>query len=100
MSLRQSSHRLPSALIVSVILTVLLLAGCSSDSSKNISAINSGTPAANTSDPSEIANSANLPANSSKEVTAIDTQPSTVYYEIFVRSFYDSNGDGSVISKD
>ncbi|AJY77404.1 alpha-amylase [Paenibacillus beijingensis] len=24
----------------------------------------------------------------------IDEQPSTVYYEIFVRSFYDSNGDG------
>lgn len=25
---------------------------------------------------------------------AVDEQPSTVYYEIFVRSFYDSNGDG------
>jgi len=24
----------------------------------------------------------------------VDEQPSTVYYEIFVRSFYDSNGDG------
>ncbi|HEY4391962.1 MAG TPA: alpha-amylase family glycosyl hydrolase [Paenibacillus sp.] len=94
MTLRQASHRLPSALFVSVISIVLLLAGCSSDSSKNISSVNSETPAANTSNSSNTANSANLPANSSKGVTAIDTQPSTVYYEIFVRSFYDSDGDG------
>ncbi|KAF9135061.1 hypothetical protein BGX30_011665, partial [Mortierella sp. GBA39] len=26
--------------------------------------------------------------------TAVDEQPSTVFYEVFVRSFYDSNGDG------
>jgi len=85
--LRQASYRLPFTSFVSVILIVLLLAGCSSDSSKNITSTNSGTPAVN-------ATNSNHSANSSKEVTAIDTQPSTIYYEVFVRSFYDSNGDG------
>ncbi|MFC4100481.1 alpha-amylase family glycosyl hydrolase [Paenibacillus xanthanilyticus] len=28
------------------------------------------------------------------QTAAIDEQPSSVYYEIFVRSFYDTNGDG------
>lgn len=29
-----------------------------------------------------------------KVITSADEQPSTVYYELFVRSFYDSDGDG------
>ncbi|MCM3784683.1 alpha-amylase family glycosyl hydrolase [Neobacillus mesonae] len=33
-------------------------------------------------------------ANAEDGTFALDEQPSSVYYEIFVRSFYDSNGDG------
>ncbi|WIV19550.1 alpha-amylase family glycosyl hydrolase [Paenibacillus polygoni] len=38
---------------------------------------------------------ADLPASPASDSTAvIDEQPGRVYYEIFVRSFYDSDGDG------
>lgn len=59
------------------------LAGCSSQDSSRGTAVS--TPAA-TASPAQ--------TTSTAEVKLVDEQPGTVYYEIFVRSFYDSNGDG------
>lgn len=69
--------------ILSLILSITLLSGCSSQVANSGSTSESPKPA---------------PAASSAPVETaaaeIHEQPSTVYYEIFVRSFYDSNGDG------
>jgi alpha-amylase len=59
------------------------LAGCSSQDSSSGSAVS--TPVS-TASPAQTTNTV--------EVKLVDEQPGTVYYEIFVRSFYDSNGDG------
>jgi alpha-amylase len=59
------------------------LAGCSSQDSSSRSAVLTPTP---TASPAQ--------TTSAAEVRPVDEQPGTVYYEIFVRSFYDSNGDG------
>lgn len=77
--------------IGSAVLILLLLAGCT------------GTPDGNASTPKPKDNNTGTTADSShnsdggaKAVTAdaVDPQPSTVFYEVFVRSFADSNGDG------
>lgn len=65
-------------------LTAFLLSGCSGN--------NSATQATPTPIPTaEAAQSTAAPAATT---LTTDEQPSTVFYEIFVRSFYDSNGDG------
>jgi len=65
-----------------ILLVTALLTGCASPNNAN-----SGE-------------SPNLPSNDNKPPAAapasydVDEQPSRVYYEIFVRSFYDTDGDG------
>ncbi|ANY65823.1 alpha-amylase [Paenibacillus sp. BIHB 4019] len=63
---------------------LLLVAACSNDS---------GSSSSSSSSSSDSPSSSPTP---SSEVGSydVDEQPSTVYYEIFVRSFYDTNGDG------
>lgn len=75
-ALKSKKHTFNGLLGVS--LTVFLLSGCLG---------NSPSPTAESNQ-----NLATSPPT--QEITAADEQPSTVYYEIFVRSFYDSNGDG------
>ncbi|MEK4142885.1 alpha-amylase family glycosyl hydrolase [Paenibacillus sp. FSL L8-0333] len=73
--------------LLSLSLTAFLLSGCSGNNN-NIpsSASPFPSPKANT-----VQDTTTPPA--AKTITT-DEQPSTVYYEIFVRSFYDSDGDG------
>lgn len=83
-------RRTPLRRIGSAILILLLLAGCT------------GSPGGSDTTPEPQNNAAGTTANSSpnnggeKAATAdaVDPQPSTVFYEVFVRSFADSNGDG------
>lgn len=75
----------------SAALAAVLLAGCSSGgagSGNALPANNGGGKAENAA----FSNAAGSNAPAAK--TAIDAQPSTVFYEVFVRSFYDSDGDG------
>lgn len=77
--------------VTAVALTLSLLSGCSSASTTKSSNL-STTPSQSASPAPTQTDSA---SSSIKPVAgAIDEQPSTVYYEIFVRSFYDSDGDG------
>jgi alpha-amylase len=68
----------------------MLLSGCNganNDTFTQTSGNNQDTAAVT-------ANEQNEETDNSKGIDLIDEQPSTVYYEIFVRSFYDSDGDG------
>jgi alpha-amylase len=71
-------------LIGSFLLAVL--AACSSDEGSN-----SGKP---TAAPSDDAADQNAGEEAVAASYTVDEQPGGVYYEIFVRSFYDTNGDG------
>lgn len=76
----------------SAILIMALLTGCTSGGNgnqANNSEASSETPANETNIGT---NNAEAPSSNGSEL--IGTRPSTVYYEVFVRSFYDSNGDG------
>lgn len=83
-------QRTPLRRIGSAVLILLLLAGCT------------GSPGGSDTTPEPQNNAAGTTANSSpnnggeKAATAdaVDPQPSTVFYEVFIRSFADSNGDG------
>ncbi|MEG6591358.1 alpha-amylase family glycosyl hydrolase [Paenibacillus barengoltzii] len=85
---------LPPLLRIPVLLLILLpmlLNGCTDKPSSNGAA----------SEPQDYSNatttnsSPNDPAGGNPAASdTVDTQPSTVFYEIFVRSFADSNGDG------
>lgn len=78
-------------------LTAALLAGCTNDGNSpgGINAEASAVPAAQASAAPD-AGTAPLKSQQPAAVsaTAVDEQPSTVFYEVFVRSFYDSDGDG------
>ncbi|MFB9326887.1 alpha-amylase family glycosyl hydrolase [Paenibacillus aurantiacus] len=60
----------------------------------------SNNNAGNAGDGNQASESANTGQNAAKngqaavKTASIDEQPSTVWYELFVRSFYDTNGDG------
>ncbi|MGG3283523.1 alpha-amylase family glycosyl hydrolase [Paenibacillus solani] len=74
-----------SIYLTAIVLTGSLLAGCSgtaspSQETKPIAAPETKQPESKTS--------------ATMVTTEVDEQPSDVYYEIFVRSFYDSDGDG------
>ncbi|MEF2966372.1 alpha-amylase family glycosyl hydrolase [Paenibacillus sp. M1] len=79
--------------IGSAALAAMLLAGCTSGA---------GGGNASTGHPDSEANATAASADNrggknntgSAGIAAVDTQPSTVFYEVFVRSFYDSDGDG------
>jgi len=66
-------------------LTGSLLAGCSGTASPSQGTKPTAVPETKQPEPNTSAN---------METTEVDEQPSDVYYEIFVRSFYDSDGDG------
>lgn len=68
-------------------LVIVLLTGCTGGNSSTAS---NGV----TESESPTNNLSNDPSKPTVTTTSLDTQPSTVYYEIFVRSFYDSDGDG------
>lgn len=96
--LRQNGSAVPTLqphpmrfLIVLMVLLPMLLAGCTSTSDSNGSATE---PTGNTNETATIP-SPNAPEGGKAAAPdAVDSQPSTVFYEIFVRSFADSNGDG------
>ncbi|OBZ10981.1 alpha-amylase family glycosyl hydrolase [Bacillus sp. FJAT-26390] len=75
--------RYAAAMLLGLIL-LAMLAACSQDEGSN-----SGKPAAAQAD--EAAQQSGEPVAATYQV---DEQPGGVYYEIFVRSFYDTNGDG------
>lgn len=77
--------------IGSAVLILLLLAGCTGTPDGNGTAAKPKDNNAGTT-----ADSSHNSGGSAKTVTAdaVDPQPSTVFYEVFVRSFADSNGDG------
>lgn len=79
---------LGSAVLIIVILTGCTLGGPSSQENNSAS----GDSANSTQQADSPANSESVPGGS--PVSMLATQPSDVYYEIFVRSFYDSDGDG------
>lgn len=75
--------------LIGIIMLGTLLAGCNKD---NVNVTQTEQNKQRTSLP--IKNSQNKSPSDSTSDDLIDEQPSTVYYEIFVRSFYDSDGDG------
>ncbi|OKP66163.1 alpha-amylase [Paenibacillus sp. P3E] len=92
---RADARRLLSVVAISG-LSAALLAGCSggraSEAGTSPSNLASNVPSAS---PRSLSASPASPSNSSvTSAAAVDEQPSTVFYEIFVRSFYDSDGDG------
>lgn len=96
--LRQNGSAVPTLqphpmrfLIVLMVLLPMLLAGCTSTSDSNGSATE---PTGNTNDTATIPSPNASEGGKAAAPDAVDSQPSTVFYEIFVRSFADSNGDG------
>lgn len=71
----------------------LLLSGCTSGpNSQNVNNSNETTPE---NIVASLSINENAPKTNATNNSSIDTQPSSgVFYEIFVRSFYDSDGDG------
>lgn len=82
-TLRPFSRRIGSALLI-----FLLLAGCTGEPSSN------NTPAGSATNSGQTSNNQASKKTANSASQAVDTQPSSVYYEVFVRSFYDSDGDG------
>jgi glycosidase len=72
--------------LVGISLTAILLSGCSGNQS-NKPSMASPSPKADSVQSTSTPQTENL-------IPKVDDQPSSVYYELFVRSFYDSDGDG------
>ncbi|HIW35216.1 MAG TPA: DUF3459 domain-containing protein [Candidatus Paenibacillus intestinavium] len=79
------------------LLALALLAGCTNGNANE----NTNGNASDSANRNSISNSngtiSNIDTNEMSQVLGsfeVDEQPGTVYYEIFVRSFYDSDGDG------
>ena len=89
---KQKIHKYRSIqAMTAVALTISMLSGCTSSSAPD-SNVHSSTPLPDNPVPStqpKVSASA-----SATSAGSVDEQPSTVFYEIFVRSFYDSDGDG------
>ncbi|WP_379126803.1 alpha-amylase family glycosyl hydrolase [Paenibacillus sp. sgz500958] len=87
---RTKIHIRRSWLAVTTAALVLgILSGCNGSEANAPQSSTSPLPSA-TSSPAEASPS----TSPGEKGTTVDEQPSTVFYEIFVRSFYDSNGDG------
>lgn len=78
--------------VATTALAAIILAGCSGNPSEG-SAQSSASPQATAQQNHTVAPAATK-QTTTRSVTAVDEQPSTVFYEIFVRSFFDSDGDG------
>ncbi|MGG6314085.1 alpha-amylase family glycosyl hydrolase [Paenibacillus macerans] len=78
----------------SAILVLLLLAGCTGTPGNSGTGTGAKTPAENAARQSADTDGGAAANGGITAAVAVDTQPSTVFYEVFVRSFYDSNGDG------
>ncbi|WP_244364069.1 alpha-amylase family glycosyl hydrolase [Paenibacillus cellulositrophicus] len=91
-----------AASVTAVIMAVALLSGCSStgNHAANDNGAQERQPDAEAgSQTAEQQGQAGTGTTAGEQLggtaaTAVDEQPSTVFYEVFVRSFYDSNGDG------
>lgn len=87
-------NRIKGIVLLSLSLTLMLgLAGC--DLGKDSASENRGNNQEASASPvtaEPAASSVAAPGTGTAQL--VDEQPSIVYYEIFVRSFYDSNGDG------
>lgn len=77
--------------MLGVTLSAVLLAGCSADNGSNSS---TAAPSAQAMIAQSTATPETTVGTTVSSGAIIDEQPSTVFYEIFVRSFYDSDGDG------
>ncbi|WP_237391930.1 alpha-amylase family glycosyl hydrolase [Paenibacillus dendrobii] len=85
--------------VTAAILTGSLLAGCSGGEEKSESVDKQTAQGTEGKQPEGLDKSKEQSADMSEQgktakADVIHEQPSTVYYEVFVRSFYDSNGDG------
>lgn len=108
-----SKARRSLPLLASALLLTALVSGCSGGGAADPASAPSGsesgadaakTPGESGQDPApgsageQDADSKNGEAVADDQAAAVsdqpDEQPGTVYYEVFVRSFYDSNGDG------
>ncbi|WP_429374806.1 alpha-amylase family glycosyl hydrolase [Paenibacillus sp. DS2015] len=75
--------------LTGAVLLGTLLVGCNND---NLNVTRTQQNGQRTSEP--LVEGQNKESSTAVSIDSINEQPSTVYYEIFVRSFYDTNGDG------
>ncbi|MCJ8011980.1 alpha-amylase family glycosyl hydrolase [Paenibacillus sp. KQZ6P-2] len=82
--------------VTAALLTSSLVAGCSSENTAGPGEKQAGTDVNQTQSSGQSQGKTGAPSGQEKtaQADAIHEQPGAVYYEVFVRSFYDSNGDG------
>ncbi|WP_151736265.1 alpha-amylase family glycosyl hydrolase [Paenibacillus tengchongensis] len=74
--------------------TALLLAGCSGSGNHPDKETAQASDSVSAAPEVSVAASPAAASSPTQPALTVDEQPGTVYYEIFVRSFYDSDGDG------